>query len=204
MNVADRQRWRYLWRYLRGNAPWDSGVVPPEVTGWVEAAEVEDVPPGRALDLGCGTGTTALYLAQHGWDVAGVDFALPAIWQARRRARACNVDSRARFYYADVCRLDFLPDDPPFDLAIDIGCLHGLGALPRESYAAHLARLLLPGGMFLLYGFLPGANGLPGVDARALAALFGPHFELIGERRGVEATAPVPSAWYTLRRTDAL
>lgn len=204
MNAADRQRWRYLWRYLRGNAPWDSGIVPPEVTGWVEAAEVEDVPPGRALDLGCGTGTTALYLAQHGWDVTGVDFALPAIWQARRRARACNANCRARFYCADVSRLDFLSDDPPFDLAIDIGCFHALSAGQRTGYAAHLARVLIPGGTFLLYGFLPGGYDGLSVDASGLSTLFGPRFELIDERRGVEATTPVPSAWYTLRRTDAL
>lgn len=202
MTAFDRRRLSFLWRYLRGKVPWDSGLVPPEVIDWVEAAEAETIPPGRALDLGCGTGTTAIYLAQHEWDVVGVDFALPALWQARRRARAHHLASRARFYHADVSRLDFLPDDPPFDLAIDIGCLHGLSAPQREGYAAHLARLLMPGASYLLYAFLPRDGGSFGLDTDGLAALFGARFELTGERHGIEATTPLPSAWYCLRRTD--
>lgn len=203
MNHADRQRWSFLWRYLRGDTPWDTGIVPPEVVSWVEAAESEAVPAGRALDLGCGTGTIAIYLAQHGWEVVGVDYAWLAIWRAKRRARACNAGCRVRFYCADVSRLDFLSDDPPFDLAIDVGCLHGLSALQREGYAAHLSRLLMPGGTYLLYGFLTGGYDGIGVDAGELAQVFGPRFELVCEQRGIEATAPIPSAWFTLRRTDA-
>ena len=125
MNHADRQRWSFLWRYLRGDTPWDTGIVPPEVVSWVEAAESEAVPAGRALDLGCGTGTIAIYLAQHGWEVVGVDYAWLAIWRAKRRARACNAGCRVRFYCADVSRLDFLSDDPPFDLAIDVAACTG-------------------------------------------------------------------------------
>jgi len=204
MTVFDRRRLSFLWRYLRRNTPWDSGLVPPEVIDWIEAAESETLSPGRALDLGCGTGTTAIYLAQHEWDVVGVDFALPAIWQARRRAQTHHLASRARFFRGDVSRLDFLPDDPPFDLAIDIGCLHGLSASEREGYAAHLARLLMPGASYLLYALLPrGGDGSFGVDASGLATLFGGRFELTGEQRGIEVTTPLPSAWYTLRRTDA-
>ncbi len=203
MTGFDRRRLKFFWRYLRGNVPWDSGVVPPEVTSWIGAAEVEAVPPGRALDLGCGTGTTSIYLAQHGWEVVGVDFAWPAIWKARQRARSANRQGRVRFYHADVSSLDFLPDDPPFDLAIDIGCLHGLTGEQRTSYAAHLARLLMPGATYLLYAFLPRDNGTFGVDASALAQTFGAQFELVDEQRGVEVTRPVASAWFTLRRTDA-
>lgn len=203
MTGFDRRRLGFFWRYLRGSVPWDSGIVPPEVTGWIDAAEAEAVPPGRALDLGCGTGTTALYLAQHGWDVVGVDFAWPAIWRARRRAHRYGVACRAQFYHADVARLTFLPDDPPFDLAIDIGCLHGLDPAQRAGYVTGLARLLLPGATYLLYAFLPRGNGAFGVDAGTLAEMCGPHFDLIDEQRGVEVTTPVASAWFTLRRTDA-
>lgn len=202
MTGFDRRRLKFLWRYLRGKVPWDSGIVPPEVTGWVEAAEVEAVPPGRALDLGCGTGTTSVYLAQRGWDVVGVDFAWPAVWRARRRASDCGVDCRARFYHADVSRLDFLPDDPSFDLAVDIGCLHGLNARQRAAYGADLARLLMPGATYLLYAFLPRNGGAFGIDADRLAEMFGARFELVDEQYGVEVTTPVNSAWFTLRRTN--
>ena len=79
-----RRRLRFIWRYLRGDMPWDSGIVPPEIVAWVTAHGSE---PGRAVDFGCGTGTTSVYLASLGWDVVGVDFAPNAITRARTRAR---------------------------------------------------------------------------------------------------------------------
>ena len=65
-----------LW-YLR-RPPWDSGIVPPEVEDFIR-----DNAPGHALDLGCGTGTSSLGLAQAGWTVTGVDFARRAISTAK-------------------------------------------------------------------------------------------------------------------------
>ena len=60
-------------------------------------------PPGRALDLGCGTGASARYLAGQGWDAVGVDFSPEAIAVARSRAAAAG--SSARFAVGDVTRL---------------------------------------------------------------------------------------------------
>lgn len=61
-------RWKYQWRYWRRQTPWDTDITPPEVMEFIET-----VTPGRALDLGCGTGTNAITLANHGWDVIRVD-----------------------------------------------------------------------------------------------------------------------------------
>jgi SAM-dependent methyltransferase len=90
-------------QYLLGLAPWDTQVTPPEV---VELVERAGVPPGRALDLGCGSGTNCIYLARHGWEAVGVDFSAVAIHRARRKARRGRVD--CRFYRADVTDLSFL------------------------------------------------------------------------------------------------
>jgi len=195
-----RRRLRFVWRYERGDAPWDSGVVPPEIVAWVERADR----PGRALDLGCGTGTTSLYLAERGWDVTGVDFAPNAIWRARRKAARRALTGRAHFLAADVSRPDLLRDAPPCDLLIDVGCLHGLLPERRASYAANVARLSAPGASYLLYAFMPHLSargeqrGLTPDDVRAL---FAPAFTVVETAVGVEATHPRPSAWYTLRRS---
>src|SRR5262245_13580603 len=105
-------RLQFWWRYVRGTTPWDTGVTPPEIV-----ALVERLPAGRALDLGCGTGTNAIFLAEHGWKVTGVDFVPGAIRRAREKASAANVP--IDFYVGDVTRLDFLQEQ--YDLAIDIG-----------------------------------------------------------------------------------
>ena len=64
--------------------PWDSGIVPPEVRALVEGDQL--LTPGRALDVGCGTGLSSVYLAQHGWRVTGLDWIETALEQARARA----------------------------------------------------------------------------------------------------------------------
>ncbi|MEP0763259.1 MAG: methyltransferase domain-containing protein [Chloroflexota bacterium] len=198
-----RRRLRFIWRYLRGDTPWDSGIVPPEIIAWIAAMERDGRPAGRALDLGCGTGTTSLYLAGRGWHVVGVDFAPNAIWRARREARRAGLADRAAFFSADVSRPDFLGDAGPFDLLIDVGCMHGLTPEQRPQYAANLIRLARPGAAYLLYAFLPrlGRGGRPmGVDRADLEALLGGAFALLDYVPGQEATQPVPSAWYTWQR----
>jgi len=137
----------FEWQYRFGKTPWDSGVTPPEVVRWVESHSAR----GHALDLGCGTGTNALYLAQHGFQVVGVDFSNQAIATARVKARRAG--HAIEFHQADVTRLDFLRE--PFDYALDIGCYHGVDAAHRDAYLAHLARLMRPGGTFMLYAFAP-------------------------------------------------
>ena len=96
-------RGRYFERaYRRGRAPWDTGVTPPEVV-----EEVSAMQPGRALDVGCGTGTNVLWLAQHGWTAIGVDRSATAIESARRKA---DWTASAMFAEGDVTRLAELRD----------------------------------------------------------------------------------------------
>jgi SAM-dependent methyltransferase len=202
-----QRRLRFIWSYLRGDAPWDSGIVPPEIVAWVESAEASGAAPGRALDLGCGTGTTSLYLAARGWDVTGIDFAPNAVRRARRAARQRQLPGTTHFISADVSRPDLLDHAQAFDLVVDVGCLHGLNAAQRSGYAANVTRLTRPGAAFLLYAFMPGfsRNGRRrlGIDTSGLQALFGAGFEVVDCTVGEEVTVPRPSAWYTLRRTES-
>ena len=134
-------------RYRSGNLPWADALPPPEIVGLCEA-----LLPGRALDLGCGLARSCIYLAQRGWQCEGVDFVPEAIAQARERVIAAGAADRVTLHVGSVLALDQL--EPPFDLAIDIGCLH---AQPKEAvpvYVAQLRRLLRPGGTFVLFAHL--------------------------------------------------
>lgn len=193
------RRFHFAWRYLTGNAPWDTNTTPPEV---IDLVEVERFPPGRALDLGCGTGTNAIYLARHGWQVVGIDFVAQAIRAARRKARRAGVARQARFVRADITRLAELSLPGPFDLALDIGCGHSLPASALPAYADALAGLVRSGGIFMTYMFRPTAERPLGLEPAAVEQLFAPHFDLVWTSLGEDVAADARSAWYRFERND--
>ena len=178
-----RRLWFALWYWLPRRPPWDTGVTPPELERFVGSH-----PPGRALDLGCGTGTNVVYLARHRWDAVGVDFAGRAIAKARRRAREAGVS--CHFIVGDVTRLEAAG---PFDLALDIGCLHSIPASGRAGYAASLVREVRSGGTYLLYAFAPGGPAF-GLTREDVHGTFADAFDVVD----VEEGKGRPSAWYTL------
>lgn len=191
---------RLAWRYAVGDVPWDAPLPPPEVQE--TAAQLT---PGRALDLGCGYGRTAIYLAARGWQVDGVDFVARALAEAERRAAAAGVS--AAFHHSSVTEISYLT--PPYDLAIDVGCGHNLDAAGWRAYHARLHRLLRPGALFMLYSRVEGEDaaaddGPAALDEPAVLALFANGFQL--ERRDYGQTempgARWPSAWYWLRRQE--
>ncbi len=184
-------RWKFRWRYWSRNTPWDTQVTPPEVMEFIGRA-----PPGRALDLGCGTGTNAVTLAKAGWRVTGVDFIPRAVRAAR--AKAARNGLAIDFRVGSVTDLSALSG--PFDYALDIGCLHSLTGEDRARYARNLARLLRPQAPYMLYARLPGPPGgsptgiLPEEVEALLRADFASVRTVIGEEGGK------PSAWYWFRR----
>lgn len=174
---------------------WDTNVTPPELVDLIET-QSQKLPPGRALDLGCGTGTNVIYLARRGWQAVGVDFVGKAIATAKRKAQAAGVN--AEFFQADVTRLDSLRVQPPFDFALDIGCFHGVPPDRRAAYISGLARLLRPGGLFLCYAMKPEAP-MGGIAVDEILKLFGEGFANVK----VEHGEGMPSAWYTfMRKSD--
>jgi SAM-dependent methyltransferase len=189
-------RWHFWWRYLWGQTPWDTGIVPPEIVRLADS-----MPPGRALDVGCGTGTTSIFLAQRGWHSVGVDFVQGAIQKARRKAaRAADLKGSVEFFVADATRLAFLQE--PFELVIDIGTLHALNEDGQHALAQHLTRLTRPGAVYALYAFLPQLdNGrIFGISPEDVAARFKPAFQVESTTLGTDRANGADSAWYMLRR----
>lgn len=194
------RRWFFEWQYWLGKPRWDTNITPPEVVAYIESTPAR----GRALDLGCGTGTNAIFLAQHGFQVVAVDFSRQAIARARDKARRAQV--AIDFYVADVTQLDFL--NPPFDFVLDIGCLHGIKLAQRTRYAEHLARLTRAGAVFMLYAFAPPPPDVSrlqlrprsiGITEAQVRALFAAHFDVERVQHGTERGERA-SAWYWLRR----
>jgi len=183
-----RQWWAFYRRYW-GRPPWDSGVPAPELVRVVAGRA-----PGRAIDLGCGTGTNVLYLAEQGWQVTGVDFVGRAIAQARRKLKGRD----AQLLVGDVTRLERLPLRGPYDLALDMGCFHSLPEAGRERYAAGLARVLVPGAVYLLYAFQPAEGSQAGLTRAEVEAAFAPHLRPAGYEQG----AGRPSAWYYFEKDE--
>jgi SAM-dependent methyltransferase len=159
-------------------------------------AFINQTPPGRALDLGCGTGTNAIALTRHGWQVTGVDFSPKAIAAARRKAT--REATKADFHVGDVSDLHYLHG--PFDYALDIGCLHTLSSAQRKPYADEVARLLRPGAVFMLYAWLPQTRGRRqmGLSTQAVEDLFQAGFMRTKSVQGKDG--PGESVWYWFNR----
>ncbi|KQX10735.1 SAM-dependent methyltransferase [Streptomyces sp. Root431] len=112
---------------------------------------------GRALDLGCGPGRNALYLASLGFDVTAVDLSPTAIAWAEERAREAGAEN-VGFVCGDAFGSAAL--EGPYDLVYDSGCFHHLPPHRRVSYLALLDRVLAPGGHFALTAFAAGEGGM--------------------------------------------
>jgi SAM-dependent methyltransferase len=145
-------RWyTFVYRafYRVGLRVWERETPPADLVMLVEGPNA--LPPSRALDLGCGTGTDSVYLAQHGWAVTGVDMVADALARARRRAASAGAE--ARFVEGDVTDLESLGVDGGFSLILDFGCLHTLPADQRQAYVRSVSAAAGPGATLLLYGF---------------------------------------------------
>ena len=180
----------YRLLYRLGMTPWDRQPFPPELASLVEGPRA--LAPGKALDLGCGTGKHAVYLASHGWKVTGVDFVPRALAVARDRAAAAQVD--VQFLEGDVTRLDSLGLHSGYHLFLDAGCFHGLPLSLREAYAGGVTALRSPGAVMLLLSLEPGWRGPAprGASKEEIASVFGPRWRLVSSEPAREVRLPGP------------
>ncbi len=164
-------------RQYQGNRPiWDSDQPTSELLRTVEA---ERIRPCRTLELGCGTGTNAVWLARQGFAVTAVDISPAAILRARDRAARAHVC--VRFLLGDLRQLR--PTGGPFDFLVDCGCFGAVQLVDAASYVEALRRVTRPGSVALLLtgndGEPEDPHGPPVLSGQRLLDIFQEHFDTV-------------------------
>ena len=126
---------------------WDRTEPAPELVELVEARGWRQ--GARAIDLGCGTGSDARYLADNGFDVIGVDISEEALAAARARGSS-DAEPAVEWMLADACSLPV--EDASQDLVVDGSCLHHFTRDQWDDYAREVARVLVPRGVLFVRG----------------------------------------------------
>ncbi len=183
--------------YASGQLPWDTGQPEPLLVEFVNSGAVN---PSRALEIGAGTGTNSIWMAERGFDVLGVDISPLAV--ERAGAKMAGRALRCRF-----AALDFLEAPPPdgtFQFVFDRGCFHVFDEPgERQRFAAQVAAVLAPGGLWLsLIGSTEGPPreiGPPRRTAREVALAIEPALEIV-DLRSVEFHSHGAKAWLCLSR----
>jgi len=143
----------YTLAYAVGFTPWERAGVAggSALADMLERVEAGRGGPGRALDLGCGSGMHVVNLATRGWTVTGVDLVDRALDRARQRLRGSGVP--AAVLKADVTELPERLVGTDYDLFLDLGCFHGLADADRMRMARAVTRLAAPGASLLMLAF---------------------------------------------------
>jgi SAM-dependent methyltransferase len=196
-------------RYRTGDLPWDTGRPSEHLERVLASFAVE---PCAALEIGCATGTNAVWLAERGFAVTAVDVSETAIERAKERAAAARVE--VTFLVADFIAepapgADLLPG-APFGFTFDRGCFHSFDEkADRTAFAEAVARHLGPAGLWLsLIGSTdapPRDMGPPQLSAVDIATIVEPGLEI----RSLVATSfqpdvpDSPPAWECAMRKRA-
>jgi len=199
-NVPSRETFESM--YAR-KPPWDIGRPQPVFV------EVADRVTGDVLDAGCGTGENAVFFAERGHPVLGIDYLEGPIQEARRKAQERGLD--AEFVTMDALTLGSL--DRQFDGVIDSGLFHVFSDEDRARYIAGLAHVTKPGGRLLLLCFSdeePGTQGPRRVsqedirkafsDGWAVEEIRPARFEVRPDLEDVTFSEGGPRAWFSVIR----
>jgi SAM-dependent methyltransferase len=199
--MSEPTRWEE--RYQKGDTPWDTGRPSSELQRVLAEAAIQ---PCRTLEFGCGTGASAVWLAQQEFGVTALDLSRLAIYRARQKSNQAG--ERVNFLVADV--LDPRPDlAGPFDFFFDRGCYHVVRREDVTAYLETLRRLTRPGTLGLvLTGNIrePHEPGPPVVTEEEIRKKLGTLFDIVRLREfrfdQVEADGNRILGWSCLLRRN--
>jgi SAM-dependent methyltransferase len=198
----------YRIAYWIGFTPWErmsSLPIYDQVTALFDREESERKQPfGKALDLGCGSGFSAVKLATRGWEVTGIDLVAQALRTARKRAR--EADAHVQFVHGDITALRAAGVGSGFQFFLDLGAVHGFNDAERRAAGREVTAVAAPGATLLMAAWKPARRGpFPrGASRQNIEAAF-PAWTVIAEEAANVTGAPGPvkkadPRFYRLRR----
>ncbi|MCV7332203.1 class I SAM-dependent methyltransferase [Mycobacterium cookii] len=185
--------------YRLGFTPWDGHPLAQSLRNLIEGSDA--LPPGNALELGCGTGDCSIYLAEHGWQVTAVDYVKQALDKARAKADARG--ATVNFAGADVTHLSSAGLGDNFELIVDNGCLHNMSDADRDAYVNEVTAVAVAQARLLITAFVPGGRfGVRGVEPAEMKRRFAPGWTLLstGSERELDAEQ-TPTRYYLFQRS---
>jgi ubiquinone/menaquinone biosynthesis C-methylase UbiE len=170
----DRDWEKVYSEYSLAQIPWHSDKPDQEL---VQLIESERIRPCRVLDVGCGAGTDAIYLASKGFNVIAIDISHEAIRIAEERAKKANV--KVNFTTGDFLEVEF--DNESFDFVNDRGCFHHMNPLRREDFAAKVSRILNSQGFYYLRCWSDkqqSQGGAYSISKEVISRIFSKYFDV--------------------------
>lgn len=191
---------RFRFFYRVGFTPWEGHPIGQGLRDLIEGtADTPALPTGSALDVGCGTGDCAIYLAQHGWKVTGVDYVAKPLDKAR--AKAADADVAIDFARADVTQLSQSGIGAGFGLIVDNGCIHNMTGGDREAYVREVSAVAAPDARLFIAAFPPkGRFGVPGIDHAEIERRFAADWTLLSTGDERELDDKTPTYYYLFQR----
>lgn len=194
------QKVYYSLSYRFGFAEWDINAPQPDL---VRLEESGGIPGSALLDVGCGSGDNAIYLASKGYAVTGIDASASGIREARVKSR--NAGIHVEFLVADVLHLDYYIRNQyqlaePFDCVIDSGLFHGFRGNDIADYVNNISLVLKPGGRLIIHCFNEEAPreflGPRQVSRKELAETFSDGWSIKDiQKAAMHSNRGVTSAW---------